>query len=296
MIIVLGGSGYVGKAITKSLSKHDLEYATLSRSQLDYSDSEKLSHHLISFGARFLINAAGYTGKPNVDACEHDKSNCLFGNAILPGRIADACRNAGIPWGHISSGCIYTGSKGASGFTEEDLPNFSFRQDNCSFYSGTKALGEEILANEKSNYIWRLRIPFDQFDGPRNYLSKLMRYERLLEATNSVSELSEFADACVQCYLKNLPFGIYNITNPDEVSTHEVIDLITSVLPSSKQYQFFASEEDFMSKTAIAPRSNCVLDSSKILKAGIKLTPARDAIARALNSWVPEKKGKSLAC
>ena len=28
------------------------------------------------------------------------------------------------------------------------MPNFSFRQDNCSFYSGTKALAEEILQAE----------------------------------------------------------------------------------------------------------------------------------------------------
>ena len=38
----------------------------------------------------FLINAAGYTGKPNVDACELHKADCLMGNAVLPGIIAQA--------------------------------------------------------------------------------------------------------------------------------------------------------------------------------------------------------------
>ncbi len=32
------------------------------------------------------------------------------------------------------------------GFREDDAPNFSFRTNHCSFYSGTKALGEEVLA------------------------------------------------------------------------------------------------------------------------------------------------------
>jgi hypothetical protein len=44
-------------------------------------------------------------------------------------------------WKSGSSGCIYTGSRpDGSGFTEENPPNFNFRQNNCSFYSGTKAL------------------------------------------------------------------------------------------------------------------------------------------------------------
>jgi dTDP-4-dehydrorhamnose reductase len=58
------------------------------------------------------------------------------------------------------------------GFTETDTPNFSFRDPPCSFYSGTKALGEEAMAGIGQSYIWRLRIPFDEFDNARNYLSK----------------------------------------------------------------------------------------------------------------------------
>jgi hypothetical protein len=98
-------------------------------------------------------------------------------------------------------------------FTEEDAPNFTFRQNNCSFYSGTKALGEEVLAPYPNVYIWRVRIPFDQFDHPRNYLTKLMRYNRLLDARNSISELREFVDASVRCWERRIPFGVYNMTN-----------------------------------------------------------------------------------
>src|SRR6185312_2877349 len=124
----------------------------------------------------FLINAAGYTGKPNVDACELHKSECLMGNAVLPGTIAQACADAGVPWGHVSSGCIYSGRNlDGSAFKENDPPNFTFRTNHCSFYSGTKALGEEVLAGTPNLFVWRLRIPFNEVDTPRNYLTKLMR-------------------------------------------------------------------------------------------------------------------------
>ena len=59
----------------------------------------------------FLINAAGYTGKPNVDACEIARADTLQATRSCPQTIAHACAAAGIPWGHVSSGCIYSGAK-----------------------------------------------------------------------------------------------------------------------------------------------------------------------------------------
>src|SRR5208282_2509775 len=130
-------------------------------------------------------------------ACENAKADALAGNTLLPQTIAHACATAGIPWGHVSSGCIFSGAKIVEsgktrvekdltrpelhllvekspdkirGFTETDTPNFSFRDPPCSFYSGTKALGEEAISGIGQSYIWRLRIPFDEFDSARNYL------------------------------------------------------------------------------------------------------------------------------
>jgi hypothetical protein len=40
-----------------------------------------------------------------------------------------------------------------------------------------------------------------------------------------------------------------------------------------------------MQKAAKTPRSNCVLDSSKLLAAGIVMNEVHDAIAKALKNW-----------
>jgi dTDP-4-dehydrorhamnose reductase len=289
MIYLLGGSGYVGLAYQDLLNSKGIPFKNLRRSDLDYTDVAALTAALKSDRPEFLINAAGYTGKPNVDACELDKANCLFGNAVLPGRIAEACEAAGVPWGHVSSGCIYTGSRpDGTGFTEEDAPNFTFRQNNCSFYSGTKALGEEILAGHPNVFIWRLRIPFDYRESPRNYLTKLMRYQRLLEAENSVSQLQEFVAATFACWEKRVPFGLYNVTNPGHVTTREVVDLILESGVCKKDYVFFTDEADFMAKAAKTPRSNCTMTSAKLASVGITMTPVREAIRSALANWKPE--------
>lgn len=298
MIVILGGAGYVGQAYQRYFNKRRLPFQSLSRAQVDYTDADELREALGNLRPDFLINCAGYTGKPNVDACEDDKAACLAGNAVLPGTVRRVCAELGLPWGHVSSGCVFSGKRAdGEGFNETDVPNFSFRHGPCSFYSGTKALGEEVLGyresasghweheGEPDAYVWRLRIPFNEQDGPRNYLSKLMRYERLLEATNSISQLDEFVRASVACWEKRVPFGIYNLTNPGAVSTREVVDLIKRSGVCDKDFVFFENEATFMCKAARTPRSNCVLDARKLANWGITMTPVHEAIEKALTNW-----------
>jgi len=274
------------------MRRNGIAFRNLSRSEIDYTKTYTLLNALREIRPEFLVNAAGFTGKPNVDACEIQKAETLFGNSVLPGRIAEACAAAKVPWGHVSSGCVYSGDgprgKGDTGFSETDTPNFTFRTNNCSFYSGTKALGEEILSNFDNVYVWRLRIPFDNEDGSRNYLSKIMRYQRLLEARNSISQRYEYAQACLDLWKMRAPFGTYNVTNPGAVTTREVVEHIVKSGVCRKDYKFFSSEEEFMSLAAKTPRSNCVLNTTKLESTGIRMTPVFDAIDQSLANWKKE--------
>lgn len=286
MILLLGGNGYVGSAIRKNLTGRGLPFTVASRASSDYSNLNVLVKMLRELRPEFLINAAGYTGKPNVDACEIHRAECLDGNAVLPGVIREACEQTQTPWGHVSSGCIFTGAKAdGSGFKETDAPNFSFRQNNCSFYSGCKALGEEVLDGAENCFIWRLRIPFNNINSARNYISKMIRYDRLLMATNSLSQLDEFADACVASWTQRVPFGTYNLTNPGSVTTRDVVRLIQKHGLSNREFQFFESDDQFMKLAAKTPRSNCVLDSTKAIAAGLPLSPIEEALDKAMKNW-----------
>lgn len=302
MVIILGASGYIGAKFRRFLESKGIPVCALSRREVNYVSNGVLAKFLKEKKPDFLINAAGYTGKPNVDACEDHKAEALLGNAVLPGIVAMACREADIPWGHISSGCIYNGYKEEDGriipFTENDPPNFCFRTGLCSFYSGTKALGEEVLTKEKNCYLWRLRIPFNEEHNPRNYLSKLLNYERLMDVRNSLSHLDEFIRASWECWEKKAAFGIYNVTNPGHVTTREVVEMIKTegrrrekagdkktAQAFLKDFQFFKDEEEFMRVAAKTPRSNCALDSSKLLAAGVRMRDIHEALEDALRRW-----------
>lgn len=313
MILILGGTGYVGCAFQAQLLRQGREFRVVSRRDLDYTRPELLRGLLREAKPSFLINCSGYTGQPNVDVCESHKDECLRANAFLPGVIREVCAEAGLPWGHVSSGCIFTGHKKGGttedphGFTEEDPPNFSFLQGNCSYYSGTKVLGEKELGYRKTRegiwqsdmladvYIWRMRMPFNNASNPRNYLAKVAAYPRLLEVRNSPSHLDEFVRACLECLDRRVPFGIYNMTNPGSILTSEIAALMKQEnerrraegLPRHfpEAFEFFENEGEFMHTAAVAPRSSCVLDSRKLAAAGIHMTPVREAVTRALREW-----------
>ena len=317
MILLFGGTGYLGGAFRRELQRRELPFRNVSRSELDYTRFDPLLTFLRANQPEFVINCAGYTGKPNVDACETAKADTLVGNAVLPLTIATACAAAEIPWGQVSSGCIYTGAKivesgrervekdlttpqlrallenspdWVRGFTETDVPNFSFRDGPCSFYSGTKALGEEVIRGVGRSYIWRPRIPFDEFDNVRNYLSKLQRYAKVYDNVNSISHRSDFATACLDLWAQRAPFGIYNVTNPGFVTTRQVVALVEKYLKPARRFEFWASDAEFYQVAAKTPRSNCVLDTTKLLAAGVKMRPVLEALEAALQNWQPENK------
>lgn len=315
MILLLGASGYIGEAFVKELQRRKIDFVPLARKQIDYTRFDVLLEFLKAKKPEFVINAAGFTGKPNVDACELAKADTLAGNVLLPQTIAHACAALKIPWGHVSSGCIFSGAKIVEdgktrvekdltkpelralaekspekirGFAETDTPNFSFRDLPCSFYSGTKALGEETIENIGQNYIWRLRIPFDEFDNSRNYLSKLQRYPKVYDNVNSISHRADLAKAALDLWERRAPSGIYNMTNPGFVTTRQVVEMIGKILRPKKKFEFWKSDEEFYRAAAKAPRSNCVIDVSKLLAAGIKIRDVHEALEDSLKNWKPE--------
>ena len=281
MYLILGKNGYIAEAMVKELKSRDLPHVAWSRSDVDYTNLAELKYNLYILGEDLhIMNCAGYIGKPNVDACELAKADCIEGNVLLPAMLAQLCQESKYNFTQISSGCIYGGYE--KDFTEQDAPNFDFQ--NGSFYSGTKALAEKVvLQNNPSVYIFRLRIPFDEYASPRNYLTKLLSYDTLLDAKNSLSHRADFAKYAIDLIEQKVPYGIYNITNKGSVTTKDVIQLIKKHKLSDKDFKFFNDLESF-GKETVASRSNCVLDTSKI-EQYIKIRTAQEALNDSIEKY-----------
>ena len=312
MILLLGASGYIGQAFAAELRRRRYPFVPLARMAIDYTQFDILFDYVRKMKPSFIINAAGYTGRPNVDGCESARAETLAANALLPQTIARVCLVTNTPWGHVSSGSIYNGAKMLdgdgthietdlsrqeirrlfehhperfAGFTELDEPNCSFLKPPCSFYSGTIALAEEALRTVRECYVWRCRIPFNEQDQPRNFLSKIQRYPKVHDSVNSLSHLDDFVQTCLNLWERGAAFGIYNVTNPGAVTTGQVVAMIERIFKSGRTFEFWRDDEEFYREGARAPRSNCILDVSKVRATGVHVRPVQDALEESLRRW-----------
>ena len=244
-----------------------------------------------------------------MDACEGAREDTLFANTLLPQTIARVCAMTDTPWGHVSSGCIYRGAKMISsgrtqnvegaellrlfaecpekicGYTEWDEPNFAFRHTPCNFYCGTKALAEEAIRGLGQVYIWRPGMPFNERGEPRNLLWRLQNYPKVYDGVNSISQLDEFVRACLDIWEWQAPFGIYNVVNPGAVTTRRIVEIIRQMIKPARQFEFWKNDEEFYRRQAKTPRSNCILDASKLLSLGVRIRPVEEALVNALEHW-----------
>src|SRR6266567_2244311 len=111
MILLLGANGYIGQAFAGELRRRGSGFIPLSRGAFDYTRFELLFHYVRKMTPELVINAAGYPGWPNVDACELARKETFQANTLLPQMIARVCRATNTPLGHVSTGCLYSGAK-----------------------------------------------------------------------------------------------------------------------------------------------------------------------------------------
>lgn len=267
-IVLFGSSGYLGQ--------HFLTlYPDAIAPHIDIADSTAVMQILDEYSPDIVINAAGKTGRPNVDWCEDHKEETVRANVTGPLVLLDACQTRGMYLVHLSSGCIYAGDNGGAGFREEDEPNF-----DGSFYSRTKAWSERIL-REFPVLILRLRMPFDDSTNERSLIMKVKKFTRVNDVQNSVTYLPDFLKAA-QVLIERRKTGIYNVVNPGAITPYEIIELYRQIVDPSHTAERVPLEG--LANLSKAGRSNCILSTAKIASEGIFLKHVKDAVSDALKA------------
>jgi len=141
--------------------------------------------------------------------------------------------------------------------TELDIANFG-----GSFYSYTKSRVEDIMKFYPNCLILRLRMPVSDDLHARNFVTKIANYPKIVNIPNSNSILHDLLPVAV-ALAEHHETGVYNFTNPGAISHNEVMMLYRDIIDPSKKWENFTLEEQ--SKVIVAGRSNCELDSSKLM-------------------------------
>lgn len=286
--IIILGKGFVGTHLYNSLKEvKDFHVSIVKRSKVDYNNPISLKKYIrenLIFNHNgyedfIFINCAGFTGRPNVDECESKKELCLELNTKLPVKLSYFCKKNNYWLINISSGCIYTGYE--KEFTEDDTPNFGIYNSQSSFYSKCKHLGEE-LCNFDATSFFRIRMPFCGYNSDRNYINKIINYNKLVSFKNSmtcIEDLSIFVEKFIYNKLYKSHPGIYNVVNPGAITAKDVVNKLSSNNIINKNWQFV----DINELELKANRSNCVLSDSKIQSLGLALPSASESLANCIH-------------
>jgi dTDP-4-dehydrorhamnose reductase len=256
--VLILGAGYVGTELFSWVNKDKNNYWLYSRKDLDYSDQSTLSKFLLNNKIEYVINCSGFTGRPNVDEGELKKKECWELNVLLPLKISKICKALNINYIHISSGCIYSGYE--KEFTEEDEPNFGL-YDHSSFYSKSKHAFETL--NDFGCTI-RVRMPFGDDLHERSFITKILKYDNLVNYKNSktyLPDLCNFIEYIVDNSINANKIGLINFVNPEAKDTEFLVERM-KVFNSyqNKNWKFV----DIKDINITAPRSNCVLSIEKL--------------------------------
>ncbi|KAK2634601.1 hypothetical protein Ddye_029393 [Dipteronia dyeriana] len=287
--LIYGRTGWIGGLLGKICEEQRIpfEYG-LGRLE----DRSQLLADIRNVKPTHVLNAAGLTGRPNVDWCEFNKLETIRGNVIGTLNLADLCREHGLFMMNYTSGCIYDyddahplGS--GNGFKETDNHNYA-----GSFFSKTKSMVEELLKEYDNVCNLRMRLPISSdLSNPRNIVIKIARFDKVVNIPNSMSILDELIPVSVEMAKRNLK-GIWNFTNPGVVSHNEILEMYKNYIDPDFKWVNFSLEEQ--ATVLVAPRCNNELGTSKLKKEFPHLLSIKESLIKYV--FEPNKKTSFGGC
>ncbi|XP_020265382.1 trifunctional UDP-glucose 4,6-dehydratase/UDP-4-keto-6-deoxy-D-glucose 3,5-epimerase/UDP-4-keto-L-rhamnose-reductase RHM1-like [Asparagus officinalis] len=281
--LIYGRTGWIGGLLGKICEKQGIPYE-YGKGRLE--DRSLLLQDIQNAKPTHVFNAAGVTGRPNVDWCESHKPETIRTNVVGTLTLADVCRQHGLLVMNYATGCIFEYDKqhpegSGIGFKEEDTPNFA-----GSFYSKTKAMVEELLKEYENACTLRVRMPISSdLTNPRNFVTKISRYNKVVNIPNSMTILDELLPISVEMAKRNLK-GIWNFTNPGVVSHNEILEMYKTYIDPKFKWENFTLEEQ--AKVIVAARSNNEMDASKLKAEFPELLSIKDSLVKYV--FEPNKK------
>ncbi|KAE8691323.1 Trifunctional UDP-glucose 4,6-dehydratase/UDP-4-keto-6-deoxy-D-glucose 3,5-epimerase/UDP-4-keto-L-rhamnose-reductase RHM1 [Hibiscus syriacus] len=273
--LIYGRTGWIGGLLGQLCEKQGIPFQ-YGRGRLE--DRSSLVADIQNIRPTHVFNAAGVTGRPNVDWCESHKTETIRTNVVGTLNLADVCRQHRLLMMNFATGCVFqydaAHPQGSGiGFKEEDKPNFI-----GSFYSKTKAMVEELLKEYNNVCTLRVRMPISSdLNNPRNFITKISLYSKVVNIPNSMTILDELLPISIEMAKRNLR-GIWNFTNPGVVSHNEILEMYKTYINPNFEWVNFTLEEQ--AKVIVAPRSNNEMDASKLKKEFPGLLPIKESLIK----------------
>jgi dTDP-4-dehydrorhamnose reductase len=272
MNVLVFGRGFLGQRLARDLPRAVLHPA-------DIADEAAVRAAIAEHRPDAVINAAGKTGRPNVDWCETHPQESFRSNVEGALVLARVCAAAGAYLLHLGSGCIFYGpSPSPGGWREDDFANPS------SFYSRTKYAADLVLSKLPNVGIARLRMPIDSVPNTRNLITKLAGYTQVIDVENSVTIVDDLIPV-VSALCTKRAAGVFHVTNPGTMRHRDLLALYKELVAPAHEVNFISNEELVTKGLAKLGRSNCILADRNLAALGIAMRPIEVALRDTMQRY-----------
>ena len=282
MYLVYGHNGWIGGQLVGILDQQGIVYAKGEARLDDVGAVEReIQHiaptHVITFTGRThgkigdqVFTTIDYLEQPG--KLQENVRDNLFAPIVL----ANLSRKYGFHLTYLGTGCIfeyddthYSDTK--NGFLESDLPNFF-----GSGYSVVKGFTDRLMHMYEDRVLnVRIRMPITADLNPRNFITKILNYERICSVPNSMTVLPELLPILVDLIHRKV-VGTVNLTNPGTISHNEILEMYREIVDPDFQWANFSVEEQ--RAILAAGRSNNLLDTTRLETLYPGVRPIRDAV------------------
>lgn len=269
--VMVFGAGWMGSRLARDLGA--------GLTSADITQLSAIEAELDVARPAVVVNAAGKTGRPNVDWCESNREVTTRVNVVGAVLLAEACARRGIHLVHLASGCVFYGdSPSPGGWTEEDHAN------PVSHYARSKYAADLVLSGSPHVAVVRLRMPIDDTPHPRNLITKLAGYPWIADVTNSVTVVEDFVEV-VRALVERRASGIFHATNPEPIRYADLLVWYRELVDPAHRATLIPEDEILARGLIQRRRSACVLASRRLGELGITMRPAPEAVRAALTRY-----------
>ncbi len=262
--LLYGSYGWIGNQLSDLLISMG---ETIIRGQSRLNNYNETMEEINKIGPDRIICTIGRTSgpnHPNIDYLELPGKliENLRDNLHGPINLAIICQILKIHMTYLGTGCIYEYDSnhpmdnfGIKGFTETDIPNF-----NGSQYSVVKGVTDQLI-RQYPILNARIRMPISSDVNPRNFITKITQYKKVISIPNSMTVLDELLPKLIYM-AKSGYIGNFNLTNPGVISHAEILDMYKEYVDNDFNYELMSLEE--LDNHIIGKRSNNYLDTEKL--------------------------------
>uniref|UniRef100_A0A6C0HHE5 NAD-dependent epimerase/dehydratase domain-containing protein n=1 Tax=viral metagenome TaxID=1070528 RepID=A0A6C0HHE5_9ZZZZ len=242
--IVIGSSGYLGGHIMNILKIQGKNVISISERLNDIS---AIRNKLSLYKPNFVINAAGLTGKPNINWCDDNKEQTIETNITYQLTLCDICKELNIHLTIFGSGGIYN----TPGVKKEcDIGDYYDK-----FYSECRIYLENIVKNYTNVLYLRINYPLSSCSNPKNLLTKLKCFTKISDSKFSITCIDSLFPL-LSSIVENKEIGIMNFVNPGTIS---LVDI-------KKKYNIINNINNNYEILNHAIRPSIILDTTRIEK------------------------------